>query len=239
MPLKMPDENSAGDYTRSIKSLRLEHLEHLEAVTNKYVLEAKRILLLKGAPDDSPLAERERFMEFLGLTSWMLGKFEDTEDAVNKVTMYFAALMDLSDGTVHPILKPSPLKNAAPASTDVWRVRAALAVALDFLVRARVPLNEAAKRVAKTKGIKKLLKQGADPVKSIKNWRNDISSGKAKNPTAMFVWKTGLEEYEEARKSAGGDEEALREQAKQLANETIGIAEKDLRLLVSVGRRSA
>ena len=140
-----------GDFYRSVKSEDLEYDEQLEATTNRFIREARKILVgdRNNVTDDSPAAERERFMEFIGLTVWILRKFEGTEDTSNKLMMYYAALLDLSEGTVHPILKSAPLQNAAPTNTDVWRTRAALAVALDFLVRAKVPLNEAARRVGK------------------------------------------------------------------------------------------
>jgi hypothetical protein len=64
----------------------------------------------------------------------------------DKLTVCYAALRDLDRGV---ILKARGTREP-PLSSEIWRLRAVLAVALDYLMRARESLEDAATTVART-----------------------------------------------------------------------------------------
>ena len=67
----------------------------------------------------------------------------------DKLTVCYAALRDLDRGVTHPILKARGTRKP-PLSSEIWRLRAVLAVALDYLMRAGESLEDAATTVART-----------------------------------------------------------------------------------------
>jgi hypothetical protein len=102
-----------------------------------FVEEARRILLEPRPPskDSSTDSERKRFAEFIAMTGAYLDLLGGEQKLMDKLAKYHVALRDLDRGVTAPYLASKKLSNAAPSSTETWRWRAMLAVALDYLVR--------------------------------------------------------------------------------------------------------
>jgi hypothetical protein len=135
-----------------------------------YYRELHRILLspVIDAERAGPAkAERKRFMEFIALTVFTLRKFDCEDALITKLMSFYGALMDLQNGRAHPILQQTVKDHASAESTEWWRIRATLAAALEFLIRAKMPLRDAMRKLGRTKQIKKILKRNADPAKSV------------------------------------------------------------------------
>jgi hypothetical protein len=119
--------------------------------------EAHRILLGPyRSAGPAAIADRRRLMEFIALTLTYLKMMGAGDRFTNKLTVYYAALRDLDLGVTHPILKAKHTRKP-PLGSEIWRLRAMLAVALDYLRRAKMPLEKAASKVANTPGITLLL----------------------------------------------------------------------------------
>lgn len=64
-----------------------------------------------------------------------------------------------------------------------------LAISLDALVSANISLDIAAAKVARTKGIQRLLVASAKAASSIKNWRVRLKEGSAGDAEAVERWR--------------------------------------------------
>src|SRR5207302_4038852 len=112
----------------------------------------------------------------------------------DKVMLYYAALRDLDLGVTSPIFRARGFSHSAPLSSEIWRLRAILAIALDYLVLAKEPLPDAARLVARTPGIKRLLsEQSRDPKASVKKWRGSLRRGEVTNDAARLAWQASRE----------------------------------------------
>ena len=176
--------------------------------------EAHRILLEANQSAATAVADRHRLMEFIALTITYLRGLGAGDLLANKLTVYYAALRDLDNGITSPILMKRKLSHAPPLSSEIWRLRAILAIALDYMTRAGEPLADAARIVARTRGIKTLLsKQSNNSAEaSIQKWRGELRRGKAPD-IAKIAW-------EESRKPLASIEGAqqFKEEGKRLMN---------------------
>jgi hypothetical protein len=174
--------------------------------------EAHRILLGPyRSADAAAIADRRRLMEFIALTLTYLKMMGAGDRFTNKLMVYYVALRDLDLGVTSPILRARGLSHAAPLSSEIWRLRAILAIALDYLVLAKEPLEEAAGTVARTPGIKRLLsRQARDPKASVKKWRGWLYGGKVKNGAAQIAWQASREKVASIDGPQGFRDEAKR-----------------------------
>jgi hypothetical protein len=174
--------------------------------------EAHRILLgpFRSA-DPMAVADRRRLMEFIALTLTYLKMMGAGDRFTDKLMVYYAALRDLDLGVTSPILMARGLSHAAPLSSEIWRLRAILAVALDYLVRAGEPLEDAARKVARTPGIKRLLSgQARDAKASVKKWRGSLHRGALTNDAARMAWMASREKLASIDGPKGFKDEAAR-----------------------------
>ena len=193
--------------------------------------EVHRILLGPYRSADPPaIADRRRLMEFIALTLTYLKKMGAGDRFTDKLTACYAALRDLDRGVTHPILKARGTRKP-PLSSEIWRLRAVLAVALDYLMRAGESLEDAATTVARTPGIGRLLSgralsaearkraQKSDARRSVIRWRNTLRRGKKTSEIARLVWEASRETLTTIR----GPKEFRKEAAK-----LIGRARREL-----------
>jgi len=173
--------------------------------------EAHRILLEPNqSTNPAAISDRRRLMEFIALTITYLRGMGAGNRLTNKLMVYYAALRDLDLGVTSPILMKHKLSHAAPLSSEIWRLRAILAIALDYLVRAGEPLSDAARTVARTQGIKRLLsEQASDAKASVKKWRGALSRG-AGSDIARIAWKASRKELAGIDGPQGFRDEAAR-----------------------------
>jgi hypothetical protein len=179
-----------------------------------FVEEAHRILLAPRPPsaDSSAVADRKRLMEFIALTTDYLDRLGGDERLFNKLMTYYAGLRDLDLGLTAPFLVSREIHNAPPLSSEIWRLRATLAVALDYLVIAGEPMEKAASRVARTKGIERLLSaQAKDAKTSVKKWRGELRRGNVKSEVAKIAWCESRKRLAELKAA-----QALKAEAAQL-----------------------
>ena len=174
--------------------------------------EAHRILLEQARPaDPAGIADRHRLMEFLALTITYLRGLGAGDQLANKLMVYYAALRDLDCGVTSPILTRRNLSHGAPLSSEIWRLRALLAIALDYLTRAGEPLADAAREVARTRGIEHLLSGQANDAKaSVKKWRGELRRGEVTSDIAQIAWKESREQLASIDGAQGFRKEAVR-----------------------------
>jgi hypothetical protein len=192
-------------------------------ILKAYFDRAHQILLgpYPGTSTDPAVIDRHRLVGFLDLTTTLLRGIGAGEDLFNKLMTYSAALRDLDRGVTSPILRARGLSHGAPLSSEMWRLRAILAIALDLLVRAGEPLEDAARKVARTPGIKRLLsEQASDAKESVKRWRGTLHRGKGTNEMARMVWRAYREEVARVDRP-----QELRDEAARL----IAVARDELR----------
>jgi hypothetical protein len=174
--------------------------------------EAHRILLGPyRSADPVAIADRRRLMEFIALTLTYLKMMGAGDRLTDKLMVYYAALRDLDLGVTSPILMARGVSHAPPLSSEIWRLRAILAIALDYLVRANEPLEAAARKVARTPGIKRLLsEQARDPKKSVIKWRGSLRRGTVTNDAARRAWMASREKLASIDGPQGFRDEAAR-----------------------------
>jgi hypothetical protein len=119
-----------------------------------------------------------RFMQYLGIEDHL----------VDKAMVWLEALVDREEGVAAPILTVTR-KGEAPPTSAVWRARAALVIAYDYLVAAEMPEARALTKVADTPGIEKLLRRkGSTAEGSVKSWRQKLGEKSVSNDLANERW---------------------------------------------------
>jgi hypothetical protein len=230
------NEADANDLLSSMRTLeRHQRNEQIVKIFEEYFAELHTILLSQS--DDHTLinlarAERERFIQFIALTSFLLRHFDSDEALISKLMLYVSALKDLETGRVHPILQPTFVASVPPESTERWRIRATLAVALEYLIRAQTPFDEAVRKVAGARRINQILKSRAAAKSSLKSWRNDLRTGKVTNQVALKAWSEGLSQYETIVARSANEKERL-QRLKEGAKLLVSRAETEIALLVN------
>jgi hypothetical protein len=236
------DSNNEADVNELLQSVKTRDQyrrdKQISEAFQDYYRELHRILLspvIDAENAEAAKAERKRFMEFIALTVFTLRRFDCDDALINKLMSYYGAMMDLENGRVHPILQQTVKDHASAESTEWWRIRATLAAALDFLIRAKMPLEDAKRRVSRTKQIKKILKRNADPANSVWSWRAKLRRGSTSNLVANAIWQEAFRQYEElvASNKKGGE---LHKQLIQCANIFISRAEVALKDLINADR---
>ena len=201
-------------------------------ILKAYLDRTDQILLgpYPGTSADPHVIDRHRLIGFFELTVILLRGIGAGEHLVNKLMTFSAALRDLDLGVTHPILKAKDA-GKPPLSSEIWRLRAILAVALDYLVRAGEPLKDAAIKVARTPGIARLLSgralsaeaqkraQKSDAHTSVIRWRNTLRRGEKTNEMARMAWEASRETLASIDGPKGFRKEATR---------LIGIARREL-----------
>ena len=244
---KRPEAGSTGE--ASWKEIPLKQLLSLLApdpssdedealqILKAYFDRAHQILLgpYPGTSTDPAVIDRHRFIGFLELTVTLLRGIGAGEDLFNKLMAFSAALRDLDLGVTHPILKAKDGRKP-PLSSETWYLRTILAIALDYLVRAKAEkrLEDAARRVARTPGIECLLSgrarsadarmraQKSDARTSVIRWRNTLRRSEKTNRYARMAWDASRETLADIDGPKG-----LRKEAARL----LGIARRELRTL--------
>jgi hypothetical protein len=147
----------------------------------------------------TPENERERLAAGLVFVAQFVAA-EIDRDIANK---YFfelsSALTDLNDGTVRPLLEHSSLRTRADSS-DKWRARARIAVALDALMRSGLRQTDAANEIAdKNRGLHTLAGKTAAISFSttIIGWREEFIRKRVKNFEAAVLFEEGIRRIDE------------------------------------------
>ena len=182
-------------------------------ILKAYFDRAHQILLgpYPGTSTDPAVIDRHRLVGFLDLTTTLLRGIGAGEDLFNKLMTFSAPLRDMDRGVASPIYTARDLPHSPPLSSTIWRLRAILAVALDYLVRAKVPLPEAARTLARIPSIKRLLSvQARSAQASVIRWRNDLRRGKVTADVARTAWQASREKLASIDGPQGFRDEAAR-----------------------------
>jgi hypothetical protein len=182
-------------------------------ILKEYFDDVHQILLgpYPGTSTDPAVIDRHRLVALLDRTTILLRRIGAGEHLFRKLMNFSAPLRDVDRGVASPIFTPRDLPHSPPLNSTIWRLRAMLAVALDYLVRAKVPLPEAARTVARMPGIKRLLsEQARDASASVKKWRSSLRRGKAPNEVARMVWQASREKLASIDGPQGFRDEAAR-----------------------------
>jgi hypothetical protein len=156
------------------------------------------MMLLKEGPEGLTEAkiDQDRLADVIARTAVFVGEVQGGESSTKeKLMSYYSAIRDLSDGIIHPIFRATKTRGAPPPSSEVWRSRATVAVALDYFIKAKISFDEAFKKIKKVPGIPKLVKKGGDLSSSVRNWRTILDDGSAQNYIALERWKASRENF--------------------------------------------
>jgi hypothetical protein len=132
--------------------------------------------------------DRERLADVVARTAVFMGEAGDSA-AKDKLMGYYSALRDLGQGITHPIFKASTRRGKPPPSSEVWRSRATVAIALDCFLRAKISFEDAFKKIKKVPNIQRLVSTGGDLKKSVKNWRDTLNDSSVQNHIALERWR--------------------------------------------------
>jgi len=154
-------------------------------------------------PHKNAAAERrDGLMEFIACTRHFLKVMGAGRDQLDKIAEYHAVLDDIDRGVVGAMIA---VNNRNPGDTSqIHLLRGMAAVAMDYLMGAGEPRDDAARQVARIDGFNKLQsgrsiginrKTGEipEPYKAVKEWRKNASRGKDSagndlNKTFQMVW---------------------------------------------------
>jgi hypothetical protein len=145
--------------------------------------------------------DRERFMEAIGLTIHFLKMIGAEDSLTNKLMQLYAALFDLRRGAISPMLRTNKLDSAPPVRSEIWRARAAVAIALDYLVKSGLSPDAASQEVARLPVLKRLLKTNAKLKSSSLNWRTRLAEGSVENDVAKIRWSASREKLVESERN--------------------------------------
>ena len=186
-------------------------MKHLSTISSKFysshmVAKIQRLMIVYGCWTSSTLIS-----EYLDRSG-----ADANNVASDKLALISLALWDLDDGVTHPMFKAKKLEHGAPDRTDIWRSRTLLAVALDYLIAARVPSRVASKKISKTPGIEKLLSKGAKAETSLINWRTRLSDGSVTNLLARTQWDQSRKVIDGLTGSPSDKQKILKAKAERL-----------------------
>jgi len=148
-------------------------------------------------------AERHRYViallavaEFLRDVRLPSGTFVDQLGRgvyADKFASLAAALNDLGDGIVRPVLLAEKVKNRIPDSTDVWLGRAFVAISLEALFKAGKKRAEAATYIEKKyPALNALTSKKAKCFQTAAlSWYSVFTARRVKNTTAKKVFEVG------------------------------------------------
>jgi hypothetical protein len=130
------------------------------------------------------LADRDRLVHTLRAISAFLETLHWLKDDGRQLEHLATALIDLKHGIVHPVLK-APKFNSPPDPTEVWKIRARVAFAVELYLRTGKTRTVAAAKIAKDyPELSKITKDNSNLVTAILSWRDDFKKGRIKNRDA-------------------------------------------------------
>lgn len=108
-----------------------------------------------------------------------------------------SALADLNLGVRHDLMTPAVVDNRRSDSSQMWRARARVALALDALVRSGQPLRDAAAKIARdhphVMQLVRAKRDRAGLTDTIIDWRKKFRAGRLKNWEGLEFFAIGKE----------------------------------------------
>jgi hypothetical protein len=175
--------------------------------------------------------DRERLADVIALTSVFMGD-AGASAAKDKLMGYYSALRDLSQGITHPIFKASVRMGKPPPSSEMWRSRATVAIALDCLLKSKISFDDAFKKIKKMPNIKRIVSGGGNLKKSVKNWRDTLNDGSVENHIALERWRAAQQAL---AKFTAPDDISLNMLFHEEAERLLKVAAREIALIVLPG----
>ena len=173
--------------------------------------------------------DRQRLADIIARTAVFMGE-AGVPAAKDKLMGYYAALLDLDRGIAHPIFKaPTRKKGKPPPSSQVWRSRATVAIALDCYLKAKISFEVAFKKIKKVPNIQRLV-TGSDLETSVENWRNTLNAGTVDNRIALERWQDAQREL---KKFVAPDEMSRNMLLSKEADRLLKVVAGEIALIVS------
>ncbi len=165
-----------------------------------------------GSSDHPRTIQQLRYVVALKAVVNLLRRVSQSDPAVNELAARFMelaeAIRDAAGGLSHPLLEPVQPRGPGSAKdlTFIWRTRAQVCIALEFLTDGNVEdaIGLAAKRYKKP--LNKLVRRKADLKKSLGGWRKKFASEQVENELALKVYKHGIRMLEVQKASATAQE---------------------------------
>jgi hypothetical protein len=164
-----------------------------EKLAEKYRHLAER---LSRAFTAEPVAgdERHRYVNALLAIAKFFDGLWPFDAYADKFATLAAALYDLDNGIVRPVLERKPVANRIPDPLEVWVGRAYVAIAIDALIKAGNKPAEAKVFIQATKylPLSALATKKADNLWTAgQGWRHQFRQNRIKNDVAQKVFEAG------------------------------------------------
>jgi hypothetical protein len=143
--------------------------------------------------------EREKYVLALLAFSKLLRQIDPDPrtSSVNEIAARFQelaeALQDVVDGIPHPMFKAIVKRGRTPDPRTVWRIRATVCVALEYLSRAGIDDCVGFAIRKHRRRLERLLRTNTTLESSIRAWRRNFASEQVQDEAALEIYKRGIE----------------------------------------------
>jgi hypothetical protein len=177
----------------------------------------KQIWLDSYGDEDAAIAHRHRLAATLGLIAKGLDESQAGYAVRDRLALVCAALLDLDDGVTHPIFKAKKLSHGPRLNSVIWRSRTTIAIAYDYLRKAKVSETVALKQISQIPSLEKLL-SGKNPSKekSPKNWWTVLDRGDFPTDLVREQWGYSREFIAKLTGSPSEKRKVLKAEAERL-----------------------
>jgi len=165
--------------------------------------------------ETGPIAAKQKQYMFLDLAVAKLLRTIGRPGAAEPFLSSADAWRDVTERKIQPrLFKVEKIDKHAPAKrgrkfdpTETQRIRAYLCVGIQYLIASGVKEDKAVKFVARNykTQFQNLLLPKSDLVKSIKSWLEQFATYADTNVDALSIYKDGMGQLDEDKKSVGGD----------------------------------
>jgi hypothetical protein len=156
----------------------------------------------------TPFNERERYSAALVAAAQFFIRLGEGQIG-ERFFELASAIADLNSGTQHPILVPVRTDNRRPDTSQMWRARASVALALEAAIRSGLSQGAAAARIArKFPSLTKLAGSRAknSPLETIVlGWRKELKAARIKNFQAGELFSEGMKKIDSLSSSPSPD----------------------------------
>jgi len=164
---------------------------------------------------EGPIAAKQKQYRYASLAVAKLLRTIGKRDAAEPFLSLADAWRDVAEEKIQPrLFKVEKVDKHAPAKrgrktdpTEIWCIRACLCVGIRYLIASGVKEDEAVNFVVRNyrTQFQNLLRPKSDLAKSIKSWLEQFATYADINEDALSIYKEGMRQLEEDKKSVGRD----------------------------------
>ena len=157
-----------------------------------------------AAEEKRPLALQQTRYVLANIALADLFKSLGRNQTADKFHLLAEAFEDVVSGIAHPLFKvESPIGKAGrrPDTAGVWRVRASVVIALEYIFVGGDDPNIVFKDVEKRyrRQLAKLQRPGTNLKSSLRTWLKSFATDEVRNETALVIYKDGIKMLEAAK----------------------------------------